>query len=65
MSDVTKRSAASTIATANESLMTSESPLETIKKRQEAWAKRMQHALDKNGYCGCCADDVSVRRRPS
>jgi hypothetical protein len=38
--------------------MTNESPLETIKKRQRAWAKHMQHTLDNRGYCGCADDNI-------
>ena len=32
--------------------------VDLIKKRQQAWAHRRQHTLDKDGYCGCADDNI-------
>jgi hypothetical protein len=32
--------------------------VDIIKKRQEAWAKRQLHTLDKDGYCGSVNDNI-------
>ena len=32
--------------------------IDLIKKRQQAWAQRQRHTLDKNGYCGCADDNI-------
>ena len=32
--------------------------IDLIKKRQQAWAHRRQHTLDKDGYCGCADDNI-------
>jgi len=35
-----------------------ENVVDLIKKRQQAWAHRRQHTLDKDGYCGCADDNI-------
>jgi hypothetical protein len=32
--------------------------IDIIRKRQQAWAKRQQHTLDEDGYCGCTDDNL-------
>jgi hypothetical protein len=38
--------------------MADQNVIAIIKKRQQAWAQRAQHALDADGYCGCTDDNI-------
>lgn len=41
--------------------MSIDSPLNIIKRRQQAWAQRNGRALDKDGYCACADDNLFPR----